>query len=199
MAQLMESLVGTPGNALERVESSRKLNQILTRSLKGLGLAALWGVAAGAASPALAVANIYKVPMVLALSALVSLPAILVSRHLLRITVAPLDICSALVTSLYRAALLLAGIAPLLGVYAYTSRWFAPVLAQGSALLSLLVVAFSLRHELSRIEGPRAELIWLGLITCAVLGLSLLQLVSLATPVLTVPTLFGHGIDGVVR
>jgi hypothetical protein len=199
MAQLIESFTSSPSPVLARVETSRKTYQILLRSLKGLGLAAVWGLSAGAAAPALALANVYKVPMVLALAAVVSLPAVLVARHLLRISIPALDICGALVTSLYRAALLLAGFAPLLGVYAYTSQWFAPVLAQGSALLSLVVAGFSLRHELSRIDGPSSDLFWLGVITCLTLGLALLQLVSLATPVLSVPTVFGHGIDGMLR
>jgi hypothetical protein len=202
MAQLMETFTGASeaaGTVLERVENTRKRHETLQRALKGLGFSALWGLAAGAAAPALAIANIYKVPMVLALAAVVALPAVLVTRHLLRITIPTSELCAALVTSLYRASLLLVGLAPLLGVYAYTSQWFAPVLAQASALLALVCGGFSLRHELARIDAPRRQVLGLGLVTCVTVGLALFQLVALATPVLTVPTVFGHGIDGVLR
>jgi len=199
MVQMMETFgesVGAPTPPLER---SRRRHDVLARALGALGFAAVWGLAAGSASPALAIANVYKVPMVLALSAVVALPAVLVARHLLRVAVAPFELCSALVVSLFRASLLLLGFAPLLGVYAYTSQWVAPWLAQGSALLALLCGAASLRSELSRLPAPRLQLWLLGAVATVTLALSLLQLVSLATPVLTLPTVFGSGIDGVLR
>jgi hypothetical protein len=199
MAQTMETLTGSVGVGLARAGGSRSLHDVLARALSGLGFSAVWGLAAGSAAPALAVANIYKVPMVLALSAVVALPAVLVTRHLLRVPVAPFALCAALVVSLYRASLLLLGFAPLLGVYAYTSQWVAPWLAQGSALLALVCGAVSLRSELARLPAPRLQLWALGLIATITLSLALLQLVSLATPVLTLPTVFGSGIDGVLR
>ena len=47
-----------------------------------LALASLWGIAAGSASASLAMANAYKVPMVILLSALTALPAGLVTLRL---------------------------------------------------------------------------------------------------------------------
>lgn len=205
MAQIMETFertsggVGTSGGLAARAAASRRVHDVLRTALTGLGFAAIWGLAAGSAAPALAVANIYKVPMVLALSALVALPAVLVTRHLLSIRISAFELCAALVTSLYRASLLLLGFAPLLGVYAYTSQWVAPWLAQGSASLALICGAVALRSELARLEAPRLQLWLLGAVATITLGLSLLQLVSLATPVLTLPTVFGSGIDGVLR
>lgn len=199
MAQTMEAFTVNAGAALERAPNARSVHDVLRRALGGLGFAALWGLAAGSAAPALAVANIYKVPMVLALSAVVALPAVLVTRHLLRIAVSKFELCAALVTSLYRGALLLLAFAPLLGVYAYTSQWVAPFLAQGSALLALVCGGLSLRSELARLRAPRLQLWLLGSVTTITLLLALLQLVSLATPVLTLPTVFGSGIDGVLR
>jgi len=199
MAQTMETFEGAVGVGPAPPGSSRQRYDVLGRALSGLGFAAIWGLAAGSGAPALALANVYKVPMVLALSAVVALPAVLVTRHLLRIRVAPFELCAALVTSLYRASLLLLGFAPLLAVYAYTSQWVAPWLAQGSGLLALGCGAVALRSELSRLPAPRLQLLLLGSVAVITLALSLLQLVSLATPVLTVPTVFGSGIDGVLR
>jgi hypothetical protein len=199
MAQMSETLAADIGGVTERARDSQRTYDVLLRGLTALGLAAVWGISAGAASPALAIANIYKVPMVLALSAVVALPAVLVARHLLNIAIRPFVLCSAFVTSLYRASLLLLGFAPLLGVYAYTSQWVAPLLAQGSALLALVCGVVSLRSELARLEAPRLQLWLLGGVATVSIGLGLLQLVSLATPVLTLPTVFGSGIDGVLR
>lgn len=198
MAQAMETFADGLGGAVERAAVSRRTHEVLVRALTSLGFAAIWGVSAGSAAPALAIANIYKVPMVLALSAVVALPAVLVTRHLLRIAIKPFELGSALVTSLYRASLVLLGFAPLLGVYAYTSQWVAPLLAQGSALLALACGGLSLRSELARLDTPRLQLWLLGGVASVTLALALLQLVSLATPVLTLPTAFGSGIDGIL-
>jgi hypothetical protein len=199
MAQTMEAFRVDAAAALQRGPDARSVHDVLRRALSGLGFAAIWGMAAGSAAPALAIANIYKVPMVLALSVLVALPAVLVTRHLLQIAISKFELCAALVTSLYRASLLLLAVAPLLGVYAYTSQSVAPFLAQGSALLALVCGGLSLRSELGRLQAPRLQLWLLGSVTTITLALALLQLVSLATPVLTLPTVFGSGIDGVLR
>lgn len=73
------------------------------------------------------------------------------------------------------------------------------MLAQASALLALACGGLSLRSELARLDAPRLQLWLLGGVATATIVLALLQLVSLATPVLTLPTVFGSGIDGVLR
>lgn len=200
MAQTFDTFLSPDDARVEdRAARSRSLYGVVQRALTGLGFSAVWGLAAGSAAPALAVADIYKVPMVLALSAVVAMPAVLVTRHLLRLQVSPLEILAALVNGMYRASLVLLGFAPLLGVYAYTSQRVAPFLAQGSALAAVLCGVYALRSELARLNVPRFRLVVLGGVAAVTLLLALLQLVSLATPVLTLPTMFGHGIDGVLR
>jgi hypothetical protein len=199
LAQILESFVDAAATPVERVATTRTLYDTFARGLGGLGLTAIWGLMAGAAAPRLALANVYKVPMVVALSLLVALPGVLVARHLLRLYVAPLEIVSALVASVYRASLVLLGFAPLLGVYAYTSQGIAPLLAQGSALLALLYGGVALRTELARLDAPRWQLWSLGGVAGVTVALAMLQLVALATPVLTLPTVFGGGIEGVLR
>jgi hypothetical protein len=184
---------------LTRVADARARYDLALRALTGLAFGSLWGLAAGAAAPLHALANVYKVPMVVVLAVLVALPAVLVARHLLRIEISKLLLVTTLVSAMYRSLLLLLGCAPLLAVYAYTSQWVAPLMAQGSAVAGLLVGGFSLAYDLRRVEGARGQVALLGLITAAFVGLSLLQLISLATPILTMPTAFGAGIDGVLR
>jgi hypothetical protein len=198
LAQTIESFIDRAETPAARLATTRTLYDTCARGLSGLGFAAVWGLAAGAAAPRLAIANVYKVPMVLALSLAVALPGVLVARHLLRLQIQPLEIVSALVASKYRACLVLLGFAPLLGVYAYTSQSVAPLLAQVSALLALAVGGASMRSELSKTAAPRWQLLLLWCVAGALVSAALLQLVSLATPVLTLPTVFGSGIDGVL-
>jgi hypothetical protein len=162
-------------------------------------MAAAWGVAAGSAQPLLALLNVYKVPMVLSLSLLVALPAVFVARSLLRITVPPLELVAAIVTGLERGALVLVGFAPLVAVYAYTSQWVSPLLAQGSGVLALVCGVVSLRSELSKLAAPRGALAALSAVTAVALTLAVVQLISLATPVLPVHTAFSSGIDGILH
>ena len=102
-------------------------------------------------------------------------------------------------TAFVLASLVLLAFAPLLMVYAYTSVRIAPALAQGSALLSIVCGGVALYSEFARMPGRRLHLLLLGLVSLAAFALALLQLVSLATPILTLPTVFGAGIDGVLR
>jgi hypothetical protein len=199
LAQTIESFIEKATTPAARLERTRSLHDTFVRGLSGLGFAALWGLAAGSAAPRLALANVYKVPMVVSLSLLVALPGVFAVRHLLQLQVGKLEIVSALVTSVYRASLVLLGFAPLLGVYAYTSQGVAPLLAQVSALLALGCGGIVLRAELWRFSAPRWQTLVLGAVAVVFVGAALLQLVSLATPVLTLPTVFGGGIDGVLR
>ena len=197
MAQAFESSFAIPAiSHAERARVTRSTQDLVRRSATTLGMASLWGLAAGSAKPLLALANVYKVPMVIALSLAVAMPAIFVTRRLLRITVSPVALFAAIVASLERGALVLLGFAPLLAVYAYTSQWVAPVLAQVSGVLALMCGGVALRSELSDLDAPRGALGVLGIVAGVALGLSLLQLISLATPVLPVHTSFGAGIDG---
>jgi hypothetical protein len=198
MTQVFETFAGRLETPAARTEALRRGQGVLRHALSTLGFAAIWGVAAGAGSPALALANLYKVPMVITLSTLVALPAILTTRHLLNLESSPLDLLAVLCKSLYRAGLVLLSFAPLLAVYAYTSQWFSPLLAQISGGLAILCAALSLYSGLSKLEGNRTRLLALTAVSALTLGLALLQLIAIATPILSVPTMFGRGIDGVV-
>jgi len=147
----------------------------------------------------LALFNLYKVPIVLTLSVVVTLPAVLVARRLLGIAMSPVVLLTAIVTGLERGAMVLIGFAPLIAVYAYTSQWMSPVLAQWSAGFALLCGLGSLFGDVVQLPGSKGALLVLSVVTSVVLALSLVQLISLATPVLPVHTVFGAGIDGILR
>jgi hypothetical protein len=199
MSHAMNAFTDTTTTPIDRTAPSRHAQSLLQRAGRTLVMAAAWGVAAGSARPMLALLNVYKVPMVLTLSLLVALPAVLVTRSLFRIAVSPLELLTAIVTGLERGALVLIGFAPLIAVYAYTSQWVSPVLAQWSGGLALLCGLTSLCVELTRLQAPKGALLALSIVTAVALGLSMVQLISLATPVLPVHTAFGAGIDGMIR
>lgn len=54
---------------------ARRMQLTMTAMLMSLAFAAIWGAAAGSRIPALALANLYKVPMVILLSSLSAVPA----------------------------------------------------------------------------------------------------------------------------
>jgi hypothetical protein len=66
LAQILESFVDAAATPVERVATTRTLYDTFARGLGALGLTAIWGLMAGAAAPRLALANVYKVPMVVA-------------------------------------------------------------------------------------------------------------------------------------
>src|ERR1700753_764983 len=142
-----------PNAHAERARLTRSAQELLRRSATTLGMAALWGLAAGSANLGLAVANVYKVPMVIALSVVVTAPAVLATRRLLGLWVPPLELLTAVIASSWRAALVLLGSAPPLAVYAYPSQWVAPVLAQVSGGLALVAGAVALRSALRELGG----------------------------------------------
>ena len=199
MNQVFEAFVGNEATgARTRADALRGTHLLLRHAIMTLAFGAVWGLAAGAGSAQLALANLYKVPMVLTLSTLVALPAILTTRHLLELSASPLEVLAAVVRSLFRAGLVLVGFAPLLAVYAYTSQWFSPLLAQISGGLAIVCAAVSLGSQFLKLEGSRNRLLVLTVVSALALCLSLLQLIAIATPILSVPTAFGAGIDGVL-
>jgi hypothetical protein len=189
----------TTTTPIERAVTTRHAQSLLHRAARTLLMAAAWGFAAGSAKPLLALLNVYKVPMVLSLSLIVALPAVLVARSLLRIPVSPMQLLTAIVTGLERGALVLVGFAPLIAVYAFTSQWFSPVLAQVSGELALVCGIVSVCIELTKLGEQKGALVLLSAITAVALCLSIVQLISLATPVLPVHTAFGAGIDGMIH
>ncbi|HEX3595302.1 MAG TPA: hypothetical protein VHU80_09380 [Polyangiaceae bacterium] len=199
MSHTMNAYTDTMNGSVERAAAARRVQSLVRRAGLTLAMAAVWGFAAGSAKPMLALLDVYKVPMVLSLSLVVALPAVLVARRLLGLAMSPVALLTAIVTGLERGALVLIAFAPLLAVYAYTSHWVSPVLAQWSAGLALLCGLGSLVSELVQLPGSKGALVVLSLVTAVMLGLSLVQLISLATPVLPVHTVFGAGIDGMMH
>jgi hypothetical protein len=100
--------------------------------------AAVWGLAAGSRSAGLALANVYKVPMVVLLSCAFAAPAGLLAWRLSGTRVRGSDLALGFSGGVFGGTLVLAVFAPLIALYYHSSAWAGPVLGLGSVGLALL-------------------------------------------------------------
>ena len=194
---LLDLICGKPLPA-EDSGRSRRLGIAVSALLTSLVFAALWGVAAGSRLPALALANLYKVPMVVLLSAVGALPAGLLTWKLAGAPGRASDLLIAFVSGTFAGTLVLAVLSPLVALYYHSSLWAGPMLGQGSALLALLVAAVVFARSIfsgAKREGSRALLAFPVAVLSLVQVAMLVQLIALASPILPERTIFSHGID----
>jgi hypothetical protein len=196
-ATLLDLTCGKPLGD-EDAGRARRLQIVISALLTSLVFAALWGVAAGSRLPALAVANLYKVPMVVLVSAVGAVPAGLLTWKLSGSPGRASDLLVAFSGGTFSATLVLAVLSPLVALYYHSSMWAGPMLGQGSAILALVVGAAIFARSMfarPRPEGSRKLLVLpvvvLGLVQVAML----VQLIALAAPILPERTIFSHGID----
>jgi hypothetical protein len=172
----------------------------------GLVLSALWGIAAGSSSPALALANAYKVPMVILLSALTALPAGLVALRLTNAKLRAAELASTFASSIFGGTLVLATLAPLVAIYYHTSSKAGVPLALGSVFIALATasVLFGravarrvVEHTGSETSGRAASLLAV-IVLVTIFVAALMQYVALAPPIIgEVGTRFDGGFDTV--
>ncbi len=177
---------------------SRRLQLVVFALLASLVFAALWGVAAGSRSAGLAVANLYKVPMVVLLSCAFAAPAGLLAWRLSGTRVRGSDLALGFAGGVFGGTLVLAVLAPLVALYYHSSAWAGPVLGIGSAAIALLTgTVMFVRGVVRRLEpGTKKRSVFLPVgVTLAMQLLTLLQLTSLASPIFPERTAFSGGID----
>lgn len=199
MSDLLNLAIGRP---VTNAGPAARTQFTLAAALGALGFAALWGLAAGSASWALALGNAYKVPMVVLLSSLTAVPAGLLALRLTNVRYAGRDLLLSFATAVFSGALVLAVLAPLVGLYYNTSAWAGPYLGLGSAGIALVVaVTTFVRGTVARAEPDVArETLAIPIAVMVAMQLAaLLQLVALASPILPETTIFDSGIDHVVR
>ena len=166
----------------------------------GLLLSALWGVAAGSSSAELAIANAYKVPMVILLSALTALPAGVVALRLANAKLAAADLVNAFATSIFGGTLVLATLAPLVAIYYHTSSKAGVPLALGSVFVALATATLLFARAVGRrVAGQpgRASSLVPVVILVALFSAALMQYVALAAPIIGEVTRLSGGFDTV--
>ncbi len=169
----------------------------------GMVLAAMWGVAAGSASATIAVSNLYKVPLVILLSAITALPAGLVALRMTRARLAPLELATAFATSIFGGALVLATLAPIVAIYYHTSARTGVSIAIGSAFVALAsasvlfvrAVARRVRVDGSDDGAGRTGSIVAVLVLVLLFVAALSQYVAVASPIIADATRFDGGVD----
>ena len=161
-------------------------------------LAAFWGLAAGSASPELALADAYKVPMVILLSALTALPAGLVTLRLTNAKLAGTELAGAFASSIFGGTLVLATLAPLVAIYYHTSAKTGVPLALGSVFVALatasLLFARAVGRRMDGLEGRGGSRLAV-IVLVAIFLAALLQFVAIASPIIGTHTAFEGGID----
>lgn len=196
-ATLLDIICGKPlGDA--DAGRARRLQLVVSALLTSLAFAAVWGVAAGSRMPALAVANLYKVPMVVLISAIGALPAGLLTWKLAGGPGRASDLMIGFTGGTFAATLVLAVLAPLVALYYHSSVWAGPLLGQGSAILALVVGAVifgrsMFGHEREGVSRPRL-ILPVGVLAVVQVAM-LAQLVAVAAPILPERTIWSHGVD----
>jgi hypothetical protein len=179
---------------------ARRLQLVVFALLASLLFAAAWGMAAGSQSGGVAVANLYKVPMVVLLSCAFAAPAGFVAWRLSGSPLRGSDLALGFAGGVFGGTLVLAVFAPLVALYYHSSAWAGPVLGLGSAGLALLAgTVMFVRGVVRRLEpGTRRRSVLLPVaVTLAMQLLTLLQLTSLAAPIFPERTALSGGIDRV--
>jgi MFS family permease len=206
----MSNVIGTfstllhliTGRPVEEGEGrARRIQLMMTAGLLSLLFAAVWGLAVGSASLGLAVANIYKVPMIVLLAAMFSIPAGLLALRVSGADYRASDLLISFFTAVFSGSLVLGVLSPLVALYYHTSAWAGPFLGMGSAFIALGVAGFVFvratlrRRKETTMPGSLA----LPTIVMVVMNAAcLLQLVALASPILPEATIFEGGVDSVI-
>jgi hypothetical protein len=172
----------------------------VTAILGALLLAALWGLAVGSSSASLALADVFKVPLVILLSALTALPVGLVALRLTTAEVRGYELAGAFASSIFGGALILATLAPLVAIYYHTSSRAGVPLALGSVFVALGVASLLFVRAVGRTvvgrPGRKATLFGAAVLVVVFVA-ALLQFVALAAPIIGVGTHFDGGFDAV--
>jgi hypothetical protein len=168
----------------------------------GLVLSSIWGIAAGSTSATLALANAYKVPMVILLSSLTALPAGLVALRMLNAPLTAHQLVNAFASAIFGGTLVLATLSPLVAIYYHTSAKAGLPLALGSVFVALATASLLFaRNVVRRLANQprRASSLFAVAVLVGLFLTALLQYVALASPIISAVTPFDHGFDSVFR
>jgi hypothetical protein len=198
----LSQLMSFGGEASAPESRSQQIMITIGALFSGLVLSSIWGLAAGSTSATLAVANAYKVPMVILLSALTALPAGLVALRMMNAPLSAHQLVSAFASSIFGGTLVLATLAPLVAIYYHTSAKAGLPLALGSVFVALATASLLFgRAVVRRLAGQprRATSLFAVAVLVGLFLAALMQYVALASPIISAATPFDGGFDTVFR
>lgn len=200
LARLFDLIGGRPLPEEEDGPATRA--QIVLRALLASVLfAAVYGLAAGSTDLALALGNLYKLPMVIVLSALAAVPAALLTWKLAGGAQRSSDLVMGLAAGNLTGTLVLAVLAPVVALYYHTSGWLGGTLALAASGIALSVGFFTLIRAVVRRapDGVPLPTLAAPLVVMIAMQLAVLvQLIYVASPILPEVTVFDAGMDGIV-
>jgi len=182
--------------------SARRIQLVLRATALSLVFAAIFGLAAGCTDGALAVANLYKVPMVVLLSAICALP---VGLLIWKLTDAPTkagDLLVGVASGNLTATLVLAALSPLVALYYQTSEHMGGPIAMGVILVAVALGLFNVARSVMHRRGPGVRGPGFALPVVAVIAVqlaALVQFIHVAHPILPEVTVFDGGIDAIAN
>lgn len=174
---------------------------VVGATLAAGGFAALYGLAAGSTDLSLALSNVYKLPMVVLLSALCAVPAGLLAWKLMGGQSRAGSLLVALAASNFSGTLVLAAMAPIVALYYHSSAHLGGTLAMGAAYGALGVAVLVLVRAIRQRAGEGADRWTVGVPAVVLLGLQLaclVQFITLASPILPELTVFDGGMDAIL-
>jgi hypothetical protein len=178
-----------------------RLQAVISALIAALVLAGLWGAAAGSRLLSLSLANLYKLPMIVLLTALSAIPAGLVTWKLIAAQYRATDLTLSYALGVFAGTLVMAVLAPLVALYYHSSSWAGPALGMGSVFLAITVgAAIFVRNLVLRVpaEVARWTVVLPAVVLLAMQLASLVQLVAIASPILPEITVFDGGIDRIM-
>lgn len=201
LSQLMTLTCG--GQLARPVTRAQETMLAVLALMAALALSSLWGIAAGSASAALSIANAYKVPMVILLSALTALPAGLVALRLTNAKLTASELAGSFALAIFGGTLVLATLAPLVAIYYHTSSKAGVPIAMGSVFVALGTATLLFGRAVARrvlektgsaTSGRLASLLAVAVLVTLFVA-ALMQYVAVASPIIGDVTRFDGGFD----
>jgi len=173
-----------------------------TAVLGTLAFSAIWGLAVGSTSASMALSSAYKVPLVILLAGIASFPAAFLALRLLGAELRARDLFLRFAAAMFTGSLILAVLAPIVAIYYHTSISFGVPLALGSAIAALAIAGLlfaraAIRRAVS--TGGWGRSITGVVVLVGLYSLALLQIVAIASPIISATTAFDSGVDGWLR
>jgi len=181
---------------------AKRLQIVVGGLLASLVLSSLWGLAAGSSDLALALANVYKLPMIVLLSSLSAVPAGLLAWKLVGARYRSTELLASYSSGILSGTMVLAVLSPLVALYYHSSQWAGPVLALGTVFLALIVASIIfIRGLITRVREQSKIIHYMLpiLVVVVMLLATLVQLIAVASPILPELTVFDGGLDRMIQ
>ena len=181
---------------------AKRVRLLIQAAVATVVFASVYGVAAGSTDATLAMSNVYKMPMVVLLSALCAIPAGLLTWRLMGARHKATDLLMGLASANFTGTLVLAVLAPVVALYYHTSGVLGGTLAMGTVYLALIVGLIILVRAISKRVPKDVSRLRVAIPVLALVGIqlaTLVQFIYIASPILPEITVFDGGMDAIVN